>query len=192
MATPEHAFNDPGSKPRLRVVDGNEAPSIRSVFAPFASTHPSMPPLIELDIGLLYGGVLEPTSTSRLRAVLDTLRDTYPKVRDINVARTVLDFERFLNRTVTIMGEQIKFSEQIDDPAIPRDFLVANSDQPRYCAVSRAMLALIELDTSRNPQTEPVIGSDKLLRLGHTALFAVGQQEYTTGYREIMRSRASS
>lgn len=192
MATLEGPYDKPVSSRRnLRLVADLPEPTIRSVFEPFAATHPSMPPLKELNPEQLYGGILEPTTTTRLRAILGTLSDTYPPVQTVNPARTVLDFGRFLNKTATIGGAQVKFSEHIEDITIPHEFLSANADMPRYCAVSRAMLSLIDLDVSRDPLTEPVIGSEQLLRLGHIAIFAVGQEEYIAGYRKIIRSRAS-
>lgn len=192
MATLEGLNRDRPRRRNLRLVTEVPEPTVRDVFAPFASTHPSMPRLLELDVEQLYGGILEPTDTTRLRAVVGSLYFTFPPARDIPVAQSVLDFGQFKNKTTKIGDEEINFKAYIRDLSIPHEFLADHASEPRYCAVSKAILAVIDLDTSRDPQKESVLGPGTLLKLGHLALFAVDQEEYTAGYRAIIRSRAST
>lgn len=173
----------------LRLVSSTSGPEIRSLFSPFATTHPSMPKVHQPNLEQLYGSILEPTTTTRLRAVIGSIADTYPPIQTVNVARTITDFKKFLLRTTTVDGVQIKFSDHIDNPQITYDFLSFRADQPRYCAVARAMIKIIDIDYERDSKTQAVIGPEQLLRLGNLALFAVDQDEYASGYKQILRDR---
>ena len=116
-------------------------------------------------------------------------------VKLTNANAFTIGFFRLLVASILVsifLNKKINFKAYIRDLSIPHEFLADHASEPRYCAVSKAILAVIDLDTSRDPQKESVLGPGMLLRLGHLALFAVDQEEYTAGYRAIIRSRAFS
>lgn len=124
-----------------------------------------------------------------LKSILGTIVEIYPEVKNVPIARTTSDFKDFLNKTVSVDGKQIRFAEFTNDLLIPYTFLHDHEGDRRYLAISRAMAALVKLDFTRSAEDERVLGPTKLINLGHLAIFAVGQSEYTNGFREIAKER---
>lgn len=191
MGIPKHeTIPDIPDRARLAAVPDISELTLYDVYAPYARTHPALPELQIPPEDKLYGSLIVPNRTDRLRMLLHGIEVAHPAIEGLSASAVTKDFAATMNRTITTHGITEKYGQHQDDLTITQEQLERHAEDQRYRAVAVMVIAVLAMDKDREAEEKRVIGTPEIQHIGQLALFAVDPAGFTADFKDIIKARA--